>query len=98
MWRYERLHGSDDMTSIALESISGVIKAYPKDAADKRVRGAVQQQFVDRVVDYACASDETRTEDAIVALLQKAVVTNKVGDIIRAVRHHDRDCIACGVL
>ena len=66
------------------------LKLQPEQHPDERVRHAIQQQFVPRIVHHRAAADEARAEHAIVAFLQLAIVLDQVFRAVRTVRHDDR--------
>ena len=66
------------------------LKLQPEQHPDERVRQAIQKQLVPRIVHHRAAPDEARTEHAIVAFLQLAIVLDQIFRAVRTVRHDDR--------
>ena len=90
----QRLDGLDHLAAVGLEGVRRVVEAMAEQDADEPVREPVQHQLGQRVVDHRRLGQEARAEDAVVALLEQAVVAHQVVRVVGAVGHHQRHRVA----
>jgi hypothetical protein len=66
--------------------------------AEERIGHAVDQQFVERIVDDGASSNKAGTECRIPALVEKLPIPDDIPAIIRLVGHHNHHGIAVTVI
>src|SRR5690348_800713 len=88
-----RLAPVNDLTTIGLECIRGVIQRNCEQDTNEQVSQPIYPKLEPRIVDHPATLHEARSEYGIPALIENAPVPDDIAAIIGFVGHHDDDCV-----
>jgi hypothetical protein len=98
MGRNEGLHRVDHRAPVTLKGVGNVIELEAEQELNKPVGNPVDQEFMQRIVNYFASTREPGAKDTLIAFFEFAEVTDEVLRIVRRIRHEDGHGIPSTVL